>query len=102
MLRFLKTENLSPYYRMKACIVLSVADEQEEENQNIASKSYWLKRAREALEEAKRTYTNEPDDARQLQVYEKMIEDEEKELHKLEKALYSSDEDDDRDEEVGY
>jgi hypothetical protein len=100
MLGFLKTEDLSPYYRMKACIVFSAADEQNELDENIASTSHWLKKAKEALEEAKHTYTHEPDDARQLQVFEKMIEDGGKELRKREKAFYSSDDDEERDEEA--
>ena len=98
---FLKTENLSPYYRMKACVVLSSADEENEPDENIAAAQYWLREARKALQDARHTYTHEPDDARQLQVMEKIIEDEEEELGKRKKAFYSSDDDDDE-EEAGY
>jgi hypothetical protein len=40
MLTFLKTEDLSPYYRLKAYMVLSAADEEDEYEENLAATRY--------------------------------------------------------------
>ncbi|KAL5385544.1 hypothetical protein DPSP01_004658 [Paraphaeosphaeria sporulosa] len=96
MLGFLKTENLSPYYRMQACIVLSAADE-DEPNENIAATTRWLKESREALEIAKQVYVYEANDTIQLQMFQEIIKDEEGKLVKRKAAFYSDDEDEDED-----
>jgi prolyl oligopeptidase PreP (S9A serine peptidase family) len=98
MRTFLKTENLSPYYRLKACVVLSAADEENEREENLAATRYWLKKATEALEEAKRVYIHNPDDAKVLQTTADTIEEENGALHAREKAFYSDDDSD----EAGY
>ena len=98
MRTFLKTENLSPYYRLKACMVLSAADEENELEENLAAMRYWLKKATEALEEMKRVYIHDPDDAKLLQTTADTIEEENKALQMREKAFYS----DDNSDEAGY
>jgi hypothetical protein len=98
MRTFLETENLSPYYRLKACMVLSAADEEDEHEENLAATRYWLKEATEALEEAKRVYIHDPDDARLLQTTADTIEEENKALLMREKAFCSDDDSD----EAGY
>jgi hypothetical protein len=98
MLTFLKTENLSPYCRLKAYIVLSVADEENEYEENLAAKRYWLKKATEALEETKRVNIHDPDDAKLLKTMADTIEEENEALQMWEKAFYSDDDSD----EAGY
>ena len=98
MRTFLTTENLSPYYRLKACMVLSTADEENEHEENLAATRYWLKKATEALEETKRVYVHDPDDAKLLQTMADTIKEENEALQMREKAFYS----DDDSEEAGY
>jgi hypothetical protein len=98
MRTFLKTENLSPYYRLKACMVLSTADEENEREENLAATRYWLNKATEALEETKRIYVHDPDDAKLLQAMADTIEEENEALQMREKAFYSDDDSD----EAGY
>jgi hypothetical protein len=98
MRTFLKTENLSPYYRLKACMVLSAADEENEHEENLAATRYWLEEATEALEETKRIYIHDPDDAKLLQTTADTIEEEIEALSIREKAFYSDDDSD----EAGY
>jgi hypothetical protein len=98
MRRFLETEHLSPYYRLKAYMVLSAADEENEHEDNLAATRHWLKKATEALEEAKRVYIHDPDDAKLLQTTADMIEEENEALQIREKAFYSDDDSD----EAGY
>jgi hypothetical protein len=98
MLTFLKTENLSPYYRLKAYLVLSAADEENESEENLAATRYCLKKATEALEETKRVYIHDPDDAKLLKTTADTIEEENKALQMREKAFHSGDNSD----EAGY
>jgi prolyl oligopeptidase PreP (S9A serine peptidase family) len=100
MRTFLKTENLSPYHRMKACIFLSAADEENELEENLAAARYWLEKATEALKEAKLIYIHDPEDATTLQTTEDTIEEENFALLRREKAFYSDDDDDS--DEAGY
>jgi hypothetical protein len=93
MRAFLETEKLSPYYRLKACMVLSAADEDEHE-ENLAATRYWLEKATEALEEVKRVYIHDPDDAKLLQTTADMIEEENEALQTREKSFYSDDDSD--------
>jgi nitrate reductase assembly molybdenum cofactor insertion protein NarJ len=74
-------------------MVLSAADEDEPED-DLAATRYWLKKATEALEEAKRVYIHDPEDATILQTTEDMIEEENEALHRRVKAFYSDDSDD--------
>jgi hypothetical protein len=98
MRAFLKTENLSPYHRLKACMVLSAADEEDGHEENSAATRYWLKKATESLEEAKHVYVHDPDDAKLLQTTADMIEEENEALQTREKAFDS----DDNSDEAGY
>ncbi|KAF2818319.1 TPR-like protein [Ophiobolus disseminans] len=98
MRTFLNTENLSPYYRLKAYIVLSAADEENKYEENLVATRYWLKKATEALEETKRVYIHDPDDTKLLQTTANTIEEENKALQMREKAFYSDDDSD----EAGY
>lgn len=98
MRAFLKTENLSPYHRFKACMVLSTADEENEHEENLAATRYWLKKATEALEKTKRVYIHDPDDAKLLQTTADTIKEEHEALSMREKAFYSDNDSD----EAGY
>jgi hypothetical protein len=98
MLTFLKTEDLSPYYRLEAYMVLSAADEEDEYEENLAATRYWLKKAAEASEETKRVYIHDPDDAKLLQTTADMIKEEKEALQKREEGFYSDDDGD----EAGY
>jgi len=98
MLTLLKTENLSPYYRLKAYVVLSAANEENKYEENLAAMRYWLKKAMEALDETKRVYIHDPDDAKLLQTTADTIEEENEALQMREKAFYSDDDGD----EAGY
>lgn len=94
MRTFLETENLSPYYRLKACMVLSTADEENEHHENLTATRYWLKKAMEALVEAERVYIHNPNDAKLLQAMADTIKEENEALQTREKALYSDDDSD--------
>jgi hypothetical protein len=94
MRTFLKTESLSPYYHLKAYMILSTADEENDHEENLAATRYWLKKATEALEETKRVYIHDPDDAKLLQTTADTIEKENEALQMREKAFYSDDDSD--------
>jgi len=94
MRTILETENLSPYYRLKACMVLSTAHEENEHEENLAATRYWLKKATEALKETKRVYIHNPDDAKLLQTTADTIEEENEALRMREKAFFSDDDSD--------
>ena len=98
MLTLLKTENLSPYYRLKAYVVLSAANEENKYEENLAAMRYWLTKAMKALDETKRVYIHDPDDAKLLQTTADTIEEENQALQMREKAFYSDDDGD----EAGY
>jgi nitrate reductase assembly molybdenum cofactor insertion protein NarJ len=79
---------------LKAYTVLSAVDEENEDEENLAATRHWLKKATEALEEAKRVYIHDPDDAKLLQTSADTIKEENEALQMREKAFYSDDDSD--------
>lgn len=58
---FLKTPDLPPYYKLKAYITLSAADDEDDPLENLAACHYYLNAADEALAECKDVYKDATD-----------------------------------------
>jgi endo-1,4-beta-D-glucanase Y len=91
---FLKEPSQPVYYKMKAYLTLSAAEEENEPWENIAACRYFLKEAKRALEESQRTYVSCEGDAETLKGYERIIQEELDQLHLREKLMNSDDEHD--------
>ncbi|KAF2173074.1 hypothetical protein M409DRAFT_17023 [Zasmidium cellare ATCC 36951] len=76
MLRFLKQDNLPPYYQVKAHVVLSATDEQDEPWENWAATRHHLREAEKALQLAEQTYTHDASDKEKLKVLKENIDEE--------------------------
>ena len=83
MLKFLDTDGLPPYYQVKAYIVLSAADEDEPDQNLLATRSAF-REAEKALKVAKETYVHDAKDAGKLEELEQTIKEEWAALHQRE------------------
>ena len=88
----LKTPDLLPYYKVKTCITLSAADEEEEPEENLAACYYHLNAADKALTECKDVY-KDATDVQHLQTLEAVIKEEREALQKRKKAIDGDDDD---------
>ena len=95
MLRFLEQENLPPYYQVKAHIILSAADEQNEPWENFRATRFHLRKAQKALDLAKQTYIEEASAQEQLNQLDDSIQEEWAGLHSREAAADSDENEDD-------
>jgi len=78
---FLKTPDLAPYYKVKAYITLSSAEEEEDLLMNLAACRFHLNKAGRALAECKDVY-KDAGDVQCLQMLEAVIEEEQNALLK--------------------
>jgi hypothetical protein len=85
LLNFLKEPALPVYYKMKAYLALSGADEEEEPWENFAACRYYLRKAEEALKEAQDIYVTEDRDVDVLQKHKRIIQEEWQELRQRER-----------------
>ena len=83
---FLKTPDLPPYYKLKAYITLSAADDEDDPLENLAACHYYLNAADEALAECKDVY-KDATDVHHLQTLEAVIKEERGALQKREKVI---------------
>lgn len=83
---FLETPDLPQYYKVKTCITLSAADEEEGPWENLAACHYHLNAADKALIECKDIY-KDATDVQHLQTLEAVIKEERDALQKREKAI---------------
>ncbi|KAL9054387.1 MAG: hypothetical protein Q9162_004189 [Coniocarpon cinnabarinum] len=73
---FLKKENLPPFYKFKANLALSDADQGNDPKQNIKTTAFYLMQAAVALEECKPVYVHEAEDADVLEKQGRNLMDE--------------------------
>ncbi len=93
---FLTTENLPPYYKTKANIVLSAADEANEPWENLKATKFYLGEAEKALKTAKETYVHHVKDSGRLLELEETIKEEWEGLRQREKETLSGDDDEEK------
>lgn len=91
---FVKEPSLPTYYRMKAYLALSGADEEDEPWENIAACRHFLKEAEKAFKDAQEIYVHDERDVEALKGFERIIQEEWDELRKRER-LADSDGDND-------
>ena len=76
MLKFLTEDNLPPYYKVKANMILSAVDEENGPEENLVATKHYLTEAEKALTTAKETYVHDAKDAEMLEGLEKTIKEE--------------------------
>ena len=84
----LETPDLPPYYKVKTCITLSAADEEEGPLENLAACHHHLNTADKAMAECKDVY-KDATDVQHLQTLGAVIKEERDALQKREKAIDS-------------
>lgn len=91
LLRFLEEPSLPTYYKFKAYLALSAADERDEPWENLTACRHYLQQARKALEEAKELYVGEQRDVDCLKQQEQNLREEWDELRERERLADSDD-----------
>ncbi|KAM0710850.1 hypothetical protein Q7P35_001588 [Cladosporium inversicolor] len=85
LLKFLLTPDLPPYFKMKANLALSGADEEEEPWENLAVCRHHLNAAEKALAECMEVY-KDAGDVQRLRMIETLIEEERSALLERQRA----------------
>lgn len=82
---------MPPYYKIKAYLALSGANEEDGPEENIAACRHFLNKAEEALREAQQIYVNEERAVDVLKSFQRIIQEERQNLRKREQSDSDSD-----------